>query len=262
MADSVATPRYSTEDFETASVRSAAPSYSQSIHPPVSSYVVSQVNADIIAKGSDAPSYHTLPYNHSEIIPPYSPPASRTATIVASTSAPLFAPGRQRATTSRQQTIGLPPLPPAPTQSSTSIQSFRLPTWSASNAPAARHYRNVAERRITSGRYAAASSEPVAQTSIERIADDQTETTQPEARPLEDPYLVGEVAAAQARRDRLLRETEDDILLREDRQWDWLLAQMRGWEERERSWARFRRDFEGVQRKKLLRRIGGRLLPT
>lgn len=43
---------------------------------------------------------------------------------------------------------------------------------------------------------------------------------------------------------------------------DCLLAQMRGWEERERSWARFRRDFEGVQRKKLLRRIGGRLLPT
>ncbi|KAG5988321.1 hypothetical protein E4U52_006699 [Claviceps spartinae] len=237
MADSIATPRYSAEDFETASVRSAAPSYS-----------------------SDAPSYHTLPYNHSEVIPPYSPPVSRTATLVASTSTPLFAPGRQRATTSRQQTIGLPPLPPAPTQSSTSIQSFRLPTWSASNAPAARHYRNVAERRITSGRYAA-SSEPVAQTSSERIADDQPET-QPEARPLEDPYLVGEVAAAQARRDRLLRETGDDILLREDRQWDWLLAQMRGWEERERSWARFRRDFEGVQRKKLLRRIGGRLLPT
>ncbi|KAG6220745.1 hypothetical protein E4U34_002659 [Claviceps purpurea] len=239
MADSVAAPRYSAEDFETASVRSAAPSYI-----------------------SDAPSYHTLPYNHSEVIPPYSPPASRTATLVASTSTPLFAPGRHRATTSRQQTIGLPPLPPVPTQSPTSIQSFRLPTWSASNAPAARHYRNVAERRITSGRYAAASSEPVAQTSTERIADDQTETTQPEARPLEDPYLVGEVAAAQARRDRLLRETGDDILLREDRQWDWLLAQMRGWEERERSWARFRRDFEGVQRKKLLRRIGGRLLPT
>ncbi|KAG5963241.1 hypothetical protein E4U58_003629 [Claviceps cyperi] len=238
MADSIATPRYSAEDFETASVRSAAPSYS-----------------------SDAPSYHTLPYNHSEVIPPYSPPASRTATLVASTSTPLFAPGRQRATTSRQQTIGLPPLPPAPTQSPTSIQSFRLPTWSASNAPAARHYRNVAERRITSGRYAA-SSESVAQTSTERIADDQPET-QPEARPLEDPYLVGEVAAAQARRDRLLRETTgDDILLREDRQWDWLLAQMRGWEEREKSWARFRRDFEGVQRKKFLRRIGGRLLPT
>lgn len=141
---------------------------------------------------------------------------------MASTSTPLFAPGRQRATTSRQQTIGLPPLPPAPTQSSTSIQSFRLPTWSASNAPAARHYRNVAERRITSGRYAA-SSEPVAQTSSERNADDQPET-RPEARPLEDPYLVGEVAAAQARRDRLLRETGDDILLREDRQWDWLLG--------------------------------------
>lgn len=50
MADSVAAPRYSAEDFETASVRSAAPSYSQSIHQPVSSYLVSQANADNMAQ--------------------------------------------------------------------------------------------------------------------------------------------------------------------------------------------------------------------
>ncbi|KAG5991082.1 hypothetical protein E4U43_004096 [Claviceps pusilla] len=239
MTGPVSAPRYSTEDFETASVRSAAPSYS-----------------------SDAPSYHTLPYNHNEVIPPYSPPAAQTATLVTSASTPLFAPGRQRATTPRQRTVGLPPLPPAPTQGSISTQSFHLPTWSASNAPAARHYRNVAERRITSGRYAASSAEPLTrQNSNERIIENQSDP-QPESRPLEDPYLVGEVAAAQARRDRLLRETGDDILVREDRQWDWLLAQMRSWEERERSWSRFRRDLESTQRKKLFRRIGGRLLPT
>ncbi|KAG6032511.1 hypothetical protein E4U41_007214 [Claviceps citrina] len=245
MTGSVSAPRYSAEDVETASVRSAAPSYR-----------------------SDAPSYHTLPNNHNEAIPPYSPPASRTATLAttmtSASPAPLFAPGRQRATTtSRQQTIGLPPLPPAPTQSPISMQSFHLPTWSASNAPAARHYRNVAERRITSGRYAAASSESVARQGLnEPIVPDQPESRSEVARPLEDPSLVGEVAAAEARRDRLLRETGEDILVREDRQWDWLLAQMRSWDERERSWARFRRDLESTQRKKLFRRIGGRLLPT
>ncbi|KAG5981250.1 hypothetical protein E4U55_003143 [Claviceps digitariae] len=239
MTGPVSAPRYSAEDFETASVRSAAPSYS-----------------------SDAPSYHTLPYNHNEVIPPYSPPASsRTATLVTSASAPLFAPGRQRATSSRQRTVGLPPLPPAPAATFIPTQSFHLPTWSASNAPAARHYRNVAERRITSGRYAGSSEPLTRQNSNERSPEDQPDN-QSEARPLEDPYLVGEVAAAQARRDRLLRETGDDILIREDRQWDWLLVQMRSWEERERSWSRFRRDLENTQRKKLFRRIGGRLLPT
>lgn len=99
------------------------------------------------------------------------------------------------------------------------------------------------------------------QNSNERVIENRSDN-EAEMRPLEDPYLVGEVAAAQARRERLLRETGEDILVREDRQWDWLLAQMRSWDERERSWARFRRDLESNQRKKLLRRIGGRRLPT
>lgn len=43
-------------------------------------------------------------------------------------------------------------------------------------------------------------------------------------RPLEDPYLVGEAAAAEARRDRIARETGEDILIKEDQQWDWLLG--------------------------------------
>jgi hypothetical protein len=41
---------------------------------------------------------------------------------------------------------------------------------------------------------------------------------------LEDPYLVGEVAAANARRERLAREAGDDVLIQEDKQWDWLLG--------------------------------------
>lgn len=82
----------------------------------------------------------------------------------------------------------------------------------------------------------------------------------PPLRPLEDPYLVGEVAAEEARRERLARETGDDVLIREDRQWDWLLAQMKDWDERDKSWIRFRREVETRQLKKLLNRIGGHLL--
>lgn len=50
----------------------------------------------------------------------------------------------------------------------------------------------------------------------------------PRVRPLEDPYLVGEEAAARARRERLARENPgDDILQREDRRWDWFLGMLR-----------------------------------
>lgn len=104
-----------------------------------------------------------------------------------------------------------------------SINNFHLPTWTANTGPAARHYRNVAERRITSGRYTGP-GEPVRhQNSNDRALDNDTDPPS-EVRPLEDPYLVGEVAAAQARRERLARESGDDILVREDRQWDWLLG--------------------------------------
>lgn len=46
-------------------------------------------------------------------------------------------------------------------------------------------------------------------------------------RPLEDPYLVGEVAAARARRERLARENGDDVLYKEDRRWDWFLSRFK-----------------------------------
>jgi len=45
-------------------------------------------------------------------------------------------------------------------------------------------------------------------------------------RPLEDPHLVGEAAAAQARRERLARENGDDILIRENRRWDFFLGEL------------------------------------
>lgn len=41
----------------------------------------------------------------------------------------------------------------------------------------------------------------------------------------EDPHLVGEQAAKEAREERLRRENEG-ALESEDKRWDWLLAQM------------------------------------
>lgn len=68
-------------------------------------------------------------------------------------------------------------------------------------------------------------------------------------RPLEDPELVGEEAADRARRERLRREG-DEVLVREDRRWDWLLSQMDDWSAREKSWKRFResREKKGMER--------------
>ncbi|KAF1987398.1 hypothetical protein K402DRAFT_47579 [Aulographum hederae CBS 113979] len=66
-------------------------------------------------------------------------------------------------------------------------------------------------------------------------------TTERPHNPLEDPILVGEAAAARAREERLYRENcRDEALRNEGKAWDFLLAQMMDWEERERSWGRFR----------------------
>ncbi|KAM4065154.1 hypothetical protein HRG_004509 [Hirsutella rhossiliensis] len=226
MTGAVSTPRYGADDFETASIRSAAPSYV-----------------------SEAPSYHSA-VQYLEAAPPYAPRAN---------TSPESSPPRHQTSTPRPQTIGLPPIPPLNPQSIVTLHNFRIPTWSANNAPAARHYRNVAERRMTDNRYTANDlskrPSPIEPPLVIR------DGSMPPLRPLEDPYLVGEVAARQARRERLARESGDDILIREDRQWDWLLAHMKDSEERQRSGTRPRRDPDAGPRKKLLHRLGGRLLP-
>lgn len=76
-------------------------------------------------------------------------------------------------------------------------------------------------------------------------------------RPLEDPELVGEDAAERARRERLRREG-DEVLLREDKRWDWMLAQMDDWEVREKSWKKFRETSE----RKRMERLGEVLVQT
>ncbi|KAF5016867.1 hypothetical protein F66182_11318 [Fusarium sp. NRRL 66182] len=248
MTGAVATPRYSADDFETASVRSAAPSYV-----------------------SEAPSYHSInPF--PETVPPYTPPARTQAVARAS----LVPSGSGTSTpTTRQQTIGLPPVPAAPLRSQPNLNNFRIATWSSvSSNPTARHYQNVANRRMTAQQRDPVDSLRRAMTDIAEQEQEQRYAT----RPLEDPYLVGEVAAARARQERLARESGDDILIQEDRQWDWFLgeseamvlyhaacanmkaARMRDSDERQRSWTPYRREAEVGGRKKLLRRIGGRRL--
>ena len=58
---------------------------------------------------------------------------------------------------------------------------------------------------------------------LERIEEEE----RTRIRPLEDPYLVGEEAATRARRERLARERAagEEILVREDRRWDWFLGE-------------------------------------
>jgi hypothetical protein len=230
MTGALSTPRYSNDDFETASIRSTAPSYV-----------------------SEAPSYHSInPYPES--LPSYTPPV-RTHAVVRSSLVPSSS--GTSTPTSRQQTIGLPPVPAAPLRSQPNLNNFRIATWSSvSSNPNARHYQNVANRRLT----ATTHRDPV--DSLRRVMTDITEQDQERyvTRPLEDPYLVGEEAAARTRRERLARESGEDILIREDRQWDWFLARMKDSDERQRSWTSYRREQDAGSRKKLFRRMGGRRL--
>jgi hypothetical protein len=196
-------PRYSAEDFETRSIHSAAPSYV-----------------------SEAPSYHSTA-THNEAVPPYSPPARRTAAGATGTTGQATQ-GTAPRVQVREQTIGLPPVPSGPVLGVPSIHNYNIPTWSTRNAPAARQLQSVVERRINAGMMnsrGSSSSSPARQSTNTARNVSVEPSGSPVHRPLEDPYLVGEQAAAQARRDRLSRENGDDILIREDKQWDWLLSE-------------------------------------
>ncbi|KAH8816791.1 hypothetical protein F5884DRAFT_234796 [Xylogone sp. PMI_703] len=196
------TPRES----DTASIRSAAPSYT-----------------------SEAPSYvSTLPSSASS--PSYTP----------SSRAPLHN-HRSRAP---------------------SLDQFRIPAWSTttSHNPAARHYHAVAHRRATIAtalsQHEVITAAMSGEEGIKNMQAKMAEEEEKRLRPLEDPYLVGEEAAERARQERLARENGMGVLIREDQRWDWLLNQMKDWEERDRSWKKFRREVENGKRGKLARRLG------
>ncbi|KAK0655905.1 hypothetical protein B0T16DRAFT_384699 [Cercophora newfieldiana] len=187
----------SAEDFETASIRSAAPSYT-----------------------SDAPSYHSTVPN-TEPVPPYSPPerSANSAGPRNTSPAPLIS--SEPGSAPRQ---GLPPVPNGPiSQNLPTLGYFRIPSWPALSANPT--YHRVALRRV-----AAASRdtrlEGIRRAMLDRIEEEEQRNRAAGSRPLEDPYLVGETAAAQARRERLARENGDEILIREDRRWDFFLGEL------------------------------------
>lgn len=123
-------------------------------------------------------------------------------------------------------TIGLPPVPSGPRSSGhdslPSLGQFRIPSWSSLNAnPNARQYQNVAHRRVAAARSNNSAAEGMRRLVLERIEEEERNRF----RPLEDPHLVGEAAATRARAERLARENGDDILIREDRRWDFFLGE-------------------------------------
>ncbi|RFU23661.1 hypothetical protein B7463_g12677, partial [Scytalidium lignicola] len=143
-----------------------------------------------------------------------------------------------------------------------SLDQFRIPAWSTTTPhnPAARHYHNVAHRRATlatvQSQHEMISAAVNGEDGIKNIQARMAEEEERRLRPLEDPYLVGEEAAEQARKERLARENGMGVLVREDQRWDWLLSQMKDWEERDRSWKKFRQEVESGKRGKLARRLG------
>ena len=252
--------------------------------------------------------------------------------------------------------LGLPPIPPPRNRGNDPdlhgfLNGFRIPTWSttASNPMYARvaHRRAVAASAAGGGGAGGAAVENALRSVLDRVGNAAATATasgsgsaaagaaantgdEERVRPLEDPHLVGEEAASRARRARLARESGDDILLNEDRRWDWFLgksalcgcqpprpipssfpaqsplthghpglfelsrgtvysvqewcwlgavlrcvvlyrvmqccvadgapyvAQMKDREERDRSWANFRREYESRNRRKFARYIGRR----
>lgn len=65
------------------------------------------------------------------------------------------------------------------------------------------------------------------QRTVDRLFEEHNAANEEAFRPLEDPYLVGEQAAAEARKERLSRERLNTSLQQEERHWDWLIGMYR-----------------------------------
>lgn len=162
-----------------------------------------------------------------------------------------------------------PPLPRTQ-DSEPSLSLFCRPPGSLSSAhhthnPQARHYHSIAARRASSQSIrdqtdllaAGAHRDPlkavkslVAVRELEEFGCELSGIEGKRLRPLEDPELVGQEAADRARRERLRREG-DEVLMREDKRWDWMLAQMDDWKIREKSWKSFRQNTERKRMERL-----------
>ncbi|KAI9799396.1 MAG: hypothetical protein M1833_004096 [Piccolia ochrophora] len=139
--------------------------------------------------------------------------------------------------------------PPVPLRNASVVDpeahNYAIRSWSSvASSPQQRHYHSVANRRATMANaeserqaIATASATVMRRSPPIECVEDIIE---------EDPYLVGSEAAERARAERLKRKRErgEEILRQEDKAWDFMISQMADWEERERSWARFRKQAE------------------
>lgn len=200
-----------------------------------------------------------------DIPPPYSPPVPAIQqrsqdfdTVSIRSAAPSYvsrAPSYVSTSPSPFQRAGATSGLQARANSQPILNDFRIRTWSATSYnPTARQYHSVAHRRATreQQQLLAATGTPNGLQSLqERLGEEERERI----RPLEDPELVGEEAAKEARLARLAREGTE-ALIQEDKRWDWMLSQMKDWEEREKSWKYFRKEVEKGNTNKLARRLG------
>ncbi|MCJ1370625.1 hypothetical protein MMC20_001838 [Loxospora ochrophaea] len=214
-------PRY-TRDPEIVSIRSSAPSYV-----------------------SEAPTYHSsLPAHH------------RSRSETTGLRSPTYAPGFYRGNNARAV-------------SDVTNHNYNISGWSSvTSGHQARHYQNVAHRRAQATMVSAEEANAIAAvmssptrstfptTGLETYQEDMAEDPSIPISPLEDPDLVGAEAAERAKTRRLYiaRCNDEEALRQENKTWDFMLAQMADWKEREKSWDKFRRD---VGNSRLLgRRIG------
>ncbi|KAJ1335953.1 hypothetical protein MN608_02697 [Microdochium nivale] len=238
--------RLSADDFDTASIHSTAPSYGR--FPSTGCCAVHRLTCK--SKVSEAPSYHSVAYPR-ESAPPYSPPVRSPQSSTPRSMLPP--PTRASQTSYNAPARGLPRIPSPPRQSEPlQLNDFRVGTWSTVHSNPT--YQRVAHRRANAVRNTNSTTvvENTLRTIMQRMNDEEANRI----RPLEDPYLVGEVAAAKARRARLARQNGDDILILEDLRWDRFLSQMRSQEDRERVTQNTRREAEsGGSRRSLLGRL-------
>ncbi|KAF2098925.1 hypothetical protein NA57DRAFT_76159 [Rhizodiscina lignyota] len=254
-------------DPETSSIISAAPSYVSDRPPNYSHREPEATTTNAISSG-----------------PPSA--AESAATLVDDSPAPQLSHIVSEPVQPVQQ--GLPPLRYAPGFSArgrnvrdVEAHSYNISHWSSVHTShAAKQYQNVAARRTSQASSAAllSSMSPIspsisassiastASMSSTNLSSPMTassssiasESSLPPLSPREDPALVGELAASRARAQRLYRETcmrGEEGRRHENKTWDFMLGQMADWEERGRSWSKFRSEVAGGKT-----RLGGKIL--
>lgn len=225
---------------------------------------------------SEAPTYHSrrpsVPESETEL-PAYTP-RTRTSTNDAAAR-------RQPNQNNQPERIGLPALRYAPgftarPLNGLDVHAYNISAWNSINtAHSNRQVHAVARRRASHAVSSAHSMlnplsavPPPAHSTSPTRSRSPTSTVSASAPPStprapqpllphEDPDLVGEMAASRARNARLYRERclrGEERFRHEGRSWDFMLAQMSDWEERQRSWKTFKEPVGKAR--SLARRIG------